>query len=66
MLYLCSGDQLHEGPAVRVPDQVNNQLFTGGQLMETVVPARRAAAGGGAGLDRLDTWDRMSQSSELA
>lgn len=63
MLYLCSGDQLHEGPAVRVPDQVNNQLFTGGQLMETVVPAGRAAAGGGAG---LDTWDRMSQSSELA
>lgn len=61
--YLCSGDQFHKRPAVWVPDQFNNQLLAGGQLMEAVAPPRGAAAGGGGVWGRFGTWDRSRQSS---
>ena len=46
-VYLSPGDQLHEGPAVLVSDQLHGQLLAGRQLVHAVAPSRAAAAGGG-------------------
>lgn len=44
-VYLCPGNQLHEGPAVFVSDQLDGQLLAGRHLVDAMVPARGASAG---------------------
>lgn len=43
--YLSLGDELHEGPAVFVTDQLHSQPLAGRQLVDALVPPRGAAAG---------------------